>query len=46
MMNYREKNGKDPHPSERESKLAEFTQEADAIIKEYDLGDKINDLIE
>ncbi|XP_015112338.1 SUMO-activating enzyme subunit 1 [Diachasma alloeum] len=46
MMNYREKHGKDPHPNERESKLPEFSQEAEAIIKEYDLGDKINDLIE
>ncbi|KAF7993463.1 hypothetical protein HCN44_010058 [Aphidius gifuensis] len=44
MMNYREKHGKDVHPSERDSE--EFLKEAKAIVEEYNLGDTINYLIE
>lgn len=43
-MNYREKYGKDVHPSERDSE--EFLKEAKAIVEEYNLGDTINYLIE
>lgn len=44
MLNYREKYGEDPLPSERGSE--NFKSEAAAIIKQYDLDDKINDLVE
>ncbi|CAK9819120.1 SUMO-activating enzyme subunit 1 [Anthophora plagiata] len=44
MLNYREKYGKDPSPSERGSE--NFKAEASAIIKKYDLEDKINNLVE
>ncbi|XP_043522570.1 SUMO-activating enzyme subunit 1 [Frieseomelitta varia] len=44
MFNYREKYGKDPLPSERESE--KLKAEADIIIKKYDLEDKIDHLIE
>ncbi|XP_011302205.1 SUMO-activating enzyme subunit 1 [Fopius arisanus] len=46
MMNYREKYGKDPTPSERASELPALVQEAEAIIKEYTLGEKINYVVE
>lgn len=44
MLNYREKYGKDPLPSERGSE--NLKAEADVIIKKYDLEDKIDHLIE
>lgn len=44
MLNYREKYGKDPLPSERGSE--DFAAEAAAIIKKYDLEDKINHIVE
>lgn len=44
MLNYREKYGKDPLPSERGS--ANFKAEAEEIIEKYDLQDKINHLVE
>ncbi|XP_017758674.1 PREDICTED: SUMO-activating enzyme subunit 1 [Eufriesea mexicana] len=44
MLNYREKYGKDPLPSERNSE--NFKAETAAIIKKYDLEDKINQLVE
>lgn len=44
MLNYREKYGKDPLPSERGSE--DFAAEAAEIIKKYDLEDKINHLVE
>ncbi|XP_017884265.1 SUMO-activating enzyme subunit 1 isoform X2 [Ceratina calcarata] len=43
MLNYREKYGNDPLPSERDSE--NFKLEATAIIKKYDLEDKINHLV-
>lgn len=44
MMNYREKNGKDPQPSER--KGVKLLEEATAVIDKYNLGERINHLIE
>lgn len=44
MLNYREKYGKDPLPSERGSE--KLKAEADIIIKKYDLEDKIDHLVE
>ncbi|XP_043798665.1 SUMO-activating enzyme subunit 1 [Apis laboriosa] len=44
MLNYREKYGKDPSPSERGSE--KFKVEASTIIKKFDLEDKINHLVE
>ncbi|XP_031834461.1 SUMO1 activating enzyme subunit 1 [Nomia melanderi] len=44
MLHYREKYGKDPLPSERASES--FKAEAEAVIKEYELEDKINHLVE
>lgn len=44
MLNYREKYGKDPSPSERGSE--KFKVEASAIIKKFDLENKINHLVE
>lgn len=44
LLNYREKYGKDPVPSERGSK--EYKDEAEVIVKKYDLEDKINHFIE
>ncbi|XP_017794469.1 PREDICTED: SUMO-activating enzyme subunit 1 [Habropoda laboriosa] len=44
MLNYREKYGKDPLHSERGSE--NLKAEAAAIIKKYDLEDKINKLVE
>ncbi|XP_076619218.1 SUMO1 activating enzyme subunit 1 [Colletes latitarsis] len=44
MLNYREKYNSDPPPGERGSE--NFTAEATEVIKKYDLGDKINHLVE
>lgn len=44
MLNYREKYGKDPLPSERYSK--NFQTEAEAVIKKYDLDGKIDRLVQ
>lgn len=40
MLNYREKYGEDPLPSERDSE--NLKNEIFAIVKKYDLEDKIN----
>ncbi|KAL6265317.1 SUMO-activating enzyme subunit 1 [Pogonomyrmex barbatus] len=44
MLNYREKYGDDPLPSERGCE--NLKNEASAIIKKYELDDKIDDLVE
>ncbi|XP_034939308.1 SUMO-activating enzyme subunit 1 [Chelonus insularis] len=44
MLNYREKHGKDPLPSDRDNNL--LLEEAKPIIEEYNLGDSINHLLE
>ncbi|CAL7936557.1 unnamed protein product [Xylocopa violacea] len=44
MLNYREKYGKDPLPSERGSE--KLKTEVAAIVKKYDLEDKLNYLVE
>lgn len=43
-MNYREKYGEDPLPSERGCE--NLKNEASAIIKKYELEDKIDHLVE
>ncbi|KAK0169020.1 hypothetical protein PV327_002769 [Microctonus hyperodae] len=43
MLNYREKYGKDPLPSERDNE--QLLAEAKAIIDKYNLGETINNLI-
>lgn len=44
MLHYREKYKSDPLPSERGSE--KLKAESTAIIEKYELGDKINSLIE
>ncbi|XP_033214220.1 SUMO-activating enzyme subunit 1 [Belonocnema kinseyi] len=44
LLNYREKHGKDPFPSERSSNP--IKEEADSVIEAYDLGDTIQPLLE
>lgn len=44
MLNYREKHGEDPLPDERGCE--NLKNEASAIIKKYELEDKINHLVE
>jgi len=40
MLNYREKYGEDPLPNEKDNE--NLKNEISAIMKKYDLGDKIN----
>ncbi|XP_078048821.1 SUMO1 activating enzyme subunit 1 [Augochlora pura] len=44
MLNYREKYGKDPLPSERGSE--NFKAKVEEIVKKYELNDTINNLVE
>lgn len=44
LLNYREKYGEDPLPSERGCE--NLKNEASAIIKKYELGNKIDHLVE